>query len=214
MPAPERRTAAADRRPAGSAQLHGTSRNSTSSTPRWEPWIFTRHDLAARSMPGRSLRTYSAMANTQYPASGHEVLAAGLEGLQPPVPVVVAFVVQTPSCGIRSLCPDLIDQPLRGSLRLQRPNRQRILRCCVDGLTVEHRRNAWLVSVVRNDQASGHNLSPWRIRTSILEAPRQAGFSGPSGPTEPRSEPLPSGTGEPTLREPERESLPSPFVDT
>jgi hypothetical protein len=31
------------------------SRNSTSSTPRWVPWILTKPALEARSMPVRSL---------------------------------------------------------------------------------------------------------------------------------------------------------------
>jgi hypothetical protein len=168
-------------------------------------------------MPGRSLRTCSAVASTRNPAAGHEVLAACLESLQPPVLVAVAFVVQAPARGICSLFPDLIDQPLRGSLRLQLPDRQWIPRRCINGLAIEHQRVAWVVTVVGNDQASGHNLSPWRIRTSILEPPRRSGLRGAFSLMVPGRDPLPPEAEEPTLRKRERESLPkslpSPLVD-
>ena len=98
-----------------------------------------------------------------HPAAGHEVFAACLKGLQSPVLVAVAFVVQAPTCGIAPLCPDLIDQPLRGSLRLQLSDRQWIPRRCVNGFTIEHQRVAWVVTVVGNDQSVGHDrvlLSP------------------------------------------------------
>ncbi len=113
-----------------------------------------------------------------HPAAGHEVFATCLKGLQPPLLVAVAFVVQASPRGIGPLSPDLIDQPLRGSLRLQLSDRLWILRRCVNGFTNEYQRVAWVVTVVGNDQASGHKLSPWQIRTSILEAPRRSVFSG------------------------------------
>ena len=133
--------------------------------PRRVPWIFTRPALAACSISARSLRTCSALARTRYPATSHEVLAAGLEGLQPPVPVAVPLVVQASTGGVSALRPHLIHQPLRGSLRLQLPDRQRIQRCCVDGLTVEHQWIARLVSVVRNDETLTHRCR--RVRSNL-----------------------------------------------
>jgi hypothetical protein len=100
------------------------------------PWILTSPALAARSMPGRSLRTCSAVASTRPQPPGHEVLAACFKDLQPAVLVAVALVVQASTGGVGSLCPDLIHQPLRGSLRLQLPDRQWVQCRCVNGLTI------------------------------------------------------------------------------
>ena len=103
----------------------------------------------------------------QHPTAGHEVLAACFKDLQPAVLVAVALVVQASTGGVGSLCPDLIHQPLRGSLRLQLPDRQWVLCRCVDGLTIKHQRVAGVVTVVRSDQAVDHDrvlLSPFLSR--------------------------------------------------
>ena len=102
-----------------------------------------------------------------HPAAGHEVLAARLENLQPSMLVAVALVVEAPAGGIRSLRPHLIHQPLRGSLRLQLPDRQWVLCRCVNGLTIKHQRVARVLTVVRNDQSVAHErvlLSPFLSR--------------------------------------------------
>ncbi|MEY4809437.1 MAG: hypothetical protein RLZZ206_3826 [Cyanobacteriota bacterium] len=72
-----------------------------------------------------------------------------------------------PACGVGSLCPDLIHQPLRGSLWLQLPDRQWVPCCCVNGLTVKHQRVARVLTVVREDQSVAHErvlLSPFLSR--------------------------------------------------
>jgi hypothetical protein len=92
-------------------------------------------------MPGRSLRTCSAVASTR---------------TQPAVLVAVAFVAQTPACGIGFLCPDLIHQPLHGGLRLQLPDRQWVPCRRVNGLTVKHQRVARVLTVVRDDPLVTH----------------------------------------------------------
>ena len=102
-----------------------------------------------------------------HPAAGHEVLAACFKDLQPAVLVAVALVVQASTGGIGSLCPDLIHQPLRGSLWLQLPDRQWVPCCCVNGLTVKHQRVARVLTVVRDDQSVAHErvlLSPFLSR--------------------------------------------------
>ena len=81
--------------------------------------------------------------------------------------VAVALVVQASTGGIGSLCPDLIHQPLRGSLWLQLPDRQWVPCRCVNGLTIKHQRVARVLTVVRNDQSVAHErvlLSPFLSR--------------------------------------------------
>jgi len=146
-----------DRSPAVPAQPQGTSMNSTSSTLHARTLL--AHPLGASQHP--------------HPAAGHAVLAACFKDLQPAVLVAVALVVQASTDGVGSLCPDLIHQPLRGSLRLQLPDHQWVPCRCVNGLTVEHQRVARVLTVVGNDQSSGHDrrvlsgsaLQSWRPGT-------------------------------------------------
>ena len=149
----------ADRSPAAVAQPQGTSRNSTSSTPRWVPWILTRPALAARSMPGRSLRTCSALASTRTQPPVMKSSLPVSKDLQPAVLVAVALVVQASTGGVGSLCPDLIHHQL--------PDRQWVPCRGVNGLTVEHQRVARVLTVVRDDQSVAHErvlLSPFLSR--------------------------------------------------
>jgi len=109
----------------------------------------------------------------QHPAAGHEVLAACFKDLQPAVLVAVALVVQATTGGVGSLCPDLIPQPLQGSLRLQLPDRQWVLCRCVNRLTIKHQRVAWVLTVVRHDQSVAHDrdlLSPLLSRDFTASA--------------------------------------------
>jgi hypothetical protein len=81
-----------------------------------------------------------------HPAAGHEVLVPSLEGLQPPMPVAAALVVEVEpaTSGICSLSPDLIDHKIA--------DRQPVLRGGIDGVAIQHQRVARVVAVACNDQ--------------------------------------------------------------
>jgi len=106
--------------------------------------------LHARTLLAHLLRA----GQHPHPAAGHEVFAARLEGLQPPVAVAVAFVIQTATSWISSFCPHLIDHQLA--------DRQRVICCSIDGLSIEDQRIAWIVSVVRNDETLTHRF--WMVQ--------------------------------------------------
>jgi hypothetical protein len=162
-PAPERRAAASRPEPCGACSA---PRNVQELHQQHAPMgAVDLHQARLRSTlhPRTLLAHLLGGGQNPHPAAGHEIFAACLKGLQPPVLVAVAFVVQAPACGIGPLCPDLIDQPLRGSLRLQLSDRQWVLCRCVNGLTIEHQRVARVLTVVRNDQSVAHDrdlLSP------------------------------------------------------
>jgi|LauGreDrversion2_6_1035139.scaffolds.fasta_scaffold37930_2 hypothetical protein len=70
--------------------------------------------------------------------------------------------------GICTFGPDLIGQPLRGSLRLQFADRMRILGSSVNGVSISHQWIARVVAVVGDDRALSH---VW-LRFRVVE-PRQ-----------------------------------------
>ena len=104
------------------------------------------------------------------PSRRSEVLAACLESLQPPVLVGVAFVVQAPTGGIRSLCPDLINHQL--------PDRHWIPSGFIDRLAIKDQRIAGILPVVGDDQTRTHGHQAALLKTSLI-SPAQFGHTRP-----------------------------------